>query len=281
MPGGTELAESALWLVDSWAQSLAASFQSMGGESLSIHVQPGADASRVAQDSLCWQQTLSLLSEPSAWAELPETTWREMGVHALKAVGINQPPDSEIKDTCREIVSQAFSGMARALSARIGTEVSCTGTSQVEEIPVDTLCYQILLGLGGNALPSILLGLSPALVTAIRETPKECKPELSSDSSTAAVSHPETLDVLLDVELPVSVSFGRTIMPLQDVLKLAAGSVIELDRTVNDPVELVINNCVVALGQVVVVEGNYGIKIEKIASRETRLRTSGGRQGLS
>jgi flagellar motor switch protein FliN/FliY len=60
-------------------------------------------------------------------------------------------------------------------------------------------------------------------------------------------------------------------LPLQEVLKLTAGSIIELNRTVDEPVEVIVNNCVVARGEVVVVEGNYGVRIHHIMSRQQRL----------
>jgi flagellar motor switch protein FliN/FliY len=81
------------------------------------------------------------------------------------------------------------------------------------------------------------------------------------------------MELLLDVELPVSVSFGRAHLPLKDVLKLASGSIVELNRSVAEPVEVIVNNCVVARGEVVVVEGNYGVRISQIISRRERLRT--------
>jgi flagellar motor switch protein FliN/FliY len=81
------------------------------------------------------------------------------------------------------------------------------------------------------------------------------------------------LDVLLDVELPVTVSFGSAQVTLADVLKLTNGSLVELNRTVNEPVQVIVNNCVIARGEVVVVEGNYGVRIREIASRQERLRS--------
>ena len=82
-----------------------------------------------------------------------------------------------------------------------------------------------------------------------------------------------TLDLLLDVELPVSVSFGKTQMPLQQVLKWTSGSIVELESTVNEPVEVVVNNCVIARGEVVTIEGNFGVRIHQVISRQERLRT--------
>jgi flagellar motor switch protein FliN/FliY len=81
------------------------------------------------------------------------------------------------------------------------------------------------------------------------------------------------MDLLLDIELPVCISFGRTQLPMKDVLKLTTGSIIELDRGVNEPVEVLVNKSLIARGEVVVVEGNYGVRIQQIANRQERLRS--------
>ncbi len=81
------------------------------------------------------------------------------------------------------------------------------------------------------------------------------------------------LDLLMDVELPVSVTFGRTQLRLKDAIKLTSGSILELNRSIVEPVEVIVNNCVIARGEVVLVEGNYGVRIQQIVSRQERLRT--------
>jgi len=63
-------------------------------------------------------------------------------------------------------------------------------------------------------------------------------------------------------------------MPLQQVLKWTSGSIVELETTVNEPVEVVVNNCVIARGEVVVVDGNYGVRVQQIVSRAERLQTT-------
>jgi|SRR5579871_4385361 len=95
-------------------------------------------------------------------------------------------------------------------------------------------------------------------------------PELNLTPETP-VKNLETLDLLLDVELPVSVSFGKAQMPLQQVLKWTPGSIVELECGVNEPVDVVVNNCVIARGEVVVVDGNYGVRVQEIVSRAQRL----------
>jgi flagellar motor switch protein FliN/FliY len=83
------------------------------------------------------------------------------------------------------------------------------------------------------------------------------------------------MDLLLDVELPIVVSFGTTEMLLKDVLKLGVGSVIELEKTVNDPVTLIVNQKPIARGEVVMVEGNYGVRILEVESTAERIRSLG------
>ena len=83
------------------------------------------------------------------------------------------------------------------------------------------------------------------------------------------------IDLLLDVELPISVSFGHSEMLLKDILKLGAGSVIELDKSVNDPVTIVVNHKPIAKGEVVMVDGNYGVRILEVESTADRIRSLG------
>lgn len=72
------------------------------------------------------------------------------------------------------------------------------------------------------------------------------------------------LELVLDVELNVSLRFGQSQLPLREVLDLASGSVIELDRDVDDPVELLLDGKVIARGEAVIVDGNYGMRITEI-----------------
>jgi flagellar motor switch protein FliN/FliY len=81
------------------------------------------------------------------------------------------------------------------------------------------------------------------------------------------------LDLLLDVELPVSVSFGNSEMQLKDIIKLKAGSVIELDKSVSDPVTVFVNGKPIARGEVVMIDGNYGVRILEVESAAHRVQT--------
>ena len=81
------------------------------------------------------------------------------------------------------------------------------------------------------------------------------------------------LAVLMDVQLPVSIRFGETEMILEEIVKLGVGSVIELNSGIDQPVELVVNNRILARGEVVTVDGFYGIRITEIVNADERLRS--------
>lgn len=85
-------------------------------------------------------------------------------------------------------------------------------------------------------------------------------------------SEDSRLSLLLDIPLEVTVEIGTTQMPIEDVLKLNPNSVIELDRYINEPVDLKVNGRVIAKGELYTVKNNFGIKITQIIKPEDRLK---------
>ena len=83
------------------------------------------------------------------------------------------------------------------------------------------------------------------------------------------------LGLILDVEVPITVRFGERQMALEEVLRLGQGSHIQLDKVVDDPVELFVNKKLLATGEVVVVDGHYAIRITEIVSRADRIQSLG------
>jgi flagellar motor switch protein FliN len=77
----------------------------------------------------------------------------------------------------------------------------------------------------------------------------------------------------MDIELEVTLRFGQREVLLGDILNLSPGSVLELDQQVQDPVELLVGGRVIAWGEVVTVEGNYGLRVTGLANREERLQS--------
>ncbi len=78
---------------------------------------------------------------------------------------------------------------------------------------------------------------------------------------------------LRDVEMDVTVRFGLTEMPLREVAALGSGSMLELNRTIDEPVELLVNDCPFARGEVVVVDGYYSVRITEVSPAERHSNT--------
>lgn len=80
-------------------------------------------------------------------------------------------------------------------------------------------------------------------------------------------------DLLLEVELDASVRFGSREMQLQELLDLGPGDVVELDRHISDPVDLIVGDRIVAHGEVVLVNGNFGLRVTEVAEPVRRLES--------
>lgn len=78
------------------------------------------------------------------------------------------------------------------------------------------------------------------------------------------------VELILDVQMQVAVELGRTTMQVRDVLGLGPGSIVELDKHSSEPVEVVVNNKVVARGEVVVIDDNFGVRITEIINAAER-----------
>lgn len=83
----------------------------------------------------------------------------------------------------------------------------------------------------------------------------------------------QNLDLLLDVSIPIMVEIGRTQMSLGDVLNLVPGSIVALDKKAEEPVDLRVNGKLVARGEVVLVDDNYGLRVTQIVDTAGRIES--------
>ena len=79
-----------------------------------------------------------------------------------------------------------------------------------------------------------------------------------------AVSHQNPLDLVLDLEVRVTVELGRATLQVRDILELGPGAVVELDKLAGEPVEVLVNNRPYACGEVVVIGDNFGVRVNEI-----------------
>ncbi|MBI3259980.1 MAG: flagellar motor switch protein FliN [Ignavibacteriae bacterium] len=96
-------------------------------------------------------------------------------------------------------------------------------------------------------------------------------PQMDMQSEPTSVNDPK-LALLYDLQLPVSIELGRTSMLIRDILRLGRGSVVEFDKLVSEPVDVLVNGKKVAEGEVVVVDKHFGIRITTLVDPTDRLR---------
>ncbi|MGP8248255.1 MAG: flagellar motor switch protein FliN [Bryobacteraceae bacterium] len=285
MPLRLETTEAARKVLDEWAASLAQVIESMTDQLPEVRWGPTpapASDSEAGADLLWWEQPLAGPPGMTVWLMAPRPVWEHLGSLTLKVAGIETAELGESKNTFFEILGQSLSVMARGIGSALGVEVSCVdGKEGVAPTGLRDWAT-VSIQFPDQNLPAVLLGWSEGLLNLVatppatpqetaRKAPVEAPLPAAQEGPTHSAQHSRTMGLLLDVELPVSISFGKTWMPMKEVLKLTTGSIVELNRDVNDLVDVLVNHRLIARGEVVVVDGNYGVRIRKIADREDRL----------
>ena len=270
--------ESLAWLAEECARQLTRVLESMIGEApLVSYGKHELQATEVEPEQFFWwEQPFNLAPDAAVWIGAGAPGWEEIGKRVLRSAGVEDEDAETLRSTYLEIVNQALSGIAGALSTRAGKEVTCqAGRQEPPVISSDITGYSFEINMGEVAIHALV-----AFQNSLAKQPEEAaapepveRAKADHPGQPAEGHKPNSIDLLLDVELPVSISFGRAQLALKDVIKLTTGSIVELNRAVSEPVEVIVNNCVIARGEVVVVEGNFGIRIKQVISRQERLRT--------
>jgi flagellar motor switch protein FliN/FliY len=112
-------------------------------------------------------------------------------------------------------------------------------------------------------------GLKDRAAAAVRPADYD---ELDSDAGQRAAAVLNDIDLVVDVPVQVTVELGRAKMQIRNLLALSYGSVIELDMLAGEPLEVVVNGCLIAQGEVVIVNDRYGIRLTDIVTPAERLR---------
>ena len=234
---------------------------------------------------LWWAQPFSVDPEPLVWVGAPAAAWEDLGGRTLRAAGLTEVESVHARNTWTEILGQSLSVLARDIGGSLHREVNCAGGKEQEPPPDLTEWYTAIITYP-EVSSRVRIGLAPRLAELLESAQN---PERSLEGSQpeepasgAGGEAPDipmpggwtrTIGLLLDVELPVSISFGRAQLPMKDILKLTTGSIVELDRAVSEPVEVLVNQCLIARGEVVVIDGNYGVRIQQIVSTAERIRS--------
>jgi len=272
------------WFAEEWTALFGAVMESLAGDRPKVScTAPAAGVTLAAHSeeiagrhgAILWRQyRFPLPGAPSTWIGAPREAWTQLAARVLGAAGVED--ESQARETYLEILQQSLGELSRSAGRRWGRSLDCAG-NEGSGTPDTAEFYTVEAVYPDGAIPPLMV----AVTGEPQDPPGEPISPGSPDEAVADAPRPDaehaehskTFNLLMGVELPVSVSFGQVQLPLKDVLKLTAGSIIELNRTVDELVEVIVNNCVVARGEVVVMEGNYGVRIHQIMTRQERLET--------
>lgn len=211
------------------------------------------------------------------------------------------PFDKERRDAYEELLRQVLGQVASSLKQATGGEVEVkpTGSETPSWAGASRLGIRIM---GGKLLPiQLTLLVSPELVKSLQPLPEAkappaqktvAPPAVPPVARTVAPSAPiaepvvppkpepsgertSNLELLLEVRLDATIRFGQKHMLLREILELNPGTAVALDRLVQEPVELLVGGRVVAQGDVVIIDGNYGLRITEILSPLQRIESLG------
>jgi flagellar motor switch protein FliN len=251
---------------DAWVNSLASLLSQLSGNdwqpqpaSAAEGYVPIARVRVTASKGLNGQQWLSFSAADAATLLRP--CLREES-------GIAAQLDPQQQDSLAEVVRQWAGLAASALEDMFG-EVSLE--AMVEPAMQNALpAARLLHASDGSATIAAVLEMDDAIFAGLD---RRAQPRTGGSPSAEIESllRQGNLGLLMDVELGVMLRFGCRQATLREVLELTSGAVLELDREIQEPVDLLLNGRVIARGDVVVIDGNYGLRVTEVASPQQRV----------
>ena len=205
------------------------------------------------------------VDQKGAWGELLREIMESAAGELLATSGLKVTLGKVEEIVAENKISRAFqlktSSGSWTVLVRDDVHAAKKGeTGQSETAKVET----------GKAATAKAGATEKATKTAAARTPAAA--ERSPDGAVAAGITPG-IDLLLDVELEATLRFGSREMPLGELLELGPGDVVQLDRHISDPVDLIVADKIVARGDVVLVNGNFGLRVTEVAEPRRRLET--------
>jgi flagellar motor switch protein FliN/FliY len=198
--------------------------------------------------------------------------FRRADAAMLAAKSLQQPVAEFGSEQSEALLKFVHAGMGKFASSVAEEYGTFTGTASIASEPASDSPHTVEMTAaddGGNRV-SMSMYLNPMLAEALSlhaaKESTDVSDEKSVDAAGEMASNPEqrNLQLVMDVELNVTLRFGQRQLALREVLELTSGSVIELDRQVEEPVELLLEGKVIARGEAVVIDGNYGLRVTEV-----------------
>jgi flagellar motor switch protein FliN/FliY len=269
-PGAaSEITPEVTGFVKTWAENISTILTQAANATFTLELLAAAPVEKPAADP---HDLKLLVASTGAVRGEMMFNFTASAVVGLGQLGLGEPqnPSAEFKSEWRDTVLDLF---REAGGSTAGTLTDTLGKVQMQTQACESVSWSpALTGWLGSAPGApynftLEWQLSSALVASLRSSSnqetasKETVAQPANDIPEPDAGPPPKLELLMDVELDVVLRFGQRSMLLREILELDAGSVVDLDRKVSDTVELLVDGRVVARGDVVVVDGNYGLRI--------------------
>lgn len=224
-------------VVNALAESLAQAWSTRGGTATVARQPEPADADGWLAT---WAVGGPMTGSATLWSERASLAACVKAASALET----PPDDAAVEAFLREVLTEAVASFA----ARAPFTGAVAGTIDITAGPPPA---------GGVAF-DLTMGDGPTWRIA-------CAADLTAAAAEAApAARDNRLSAVLEVELPLVVRFGRAVMPFRALANLGPGSVVDMARSPEEPVELLVGDRLIARGEVVIVGGNYGVRITEL-----------------
>jgi len=247
-------------LITAWIQAAQQVFEGLTKVKPDLQWTLQQHTEDVAEDSLAvqwWEASYEGDGDPHLWIGVATPAAVELGrlAHALVTSG-EREAESQAVETTIESLSKVF---AELLSQENGKPLKWKGLERLAEPPQPSVVYTTEISLSEEVTLPLLVGFNTEMKDLFEEKIQPRPAAQKRDSGLGSLS---------DLELPLRVRFGRTQLALERVLQLQVGSVLELEGSREDPVDLLVNGSLVARGEVVAVGSYYGVRILEVTGRE-------------
>ena len=241
------------WAVQELADALQSALEAMTSIRPRISWQPldGTASDDTQQgESTWWAQAFTGFPSPSVWLGATVTDANAIGQSVLSASGVEHASPEDAQSACQDLFAQTANALAKSMSELFDKPVTSDGVTTAGA-PQGTLAATLIVEL--QAVPD-----RAVLTVRCDQDFLGRLAEVLAPSSPPEVS---PIKRIADLQFSVHAILGRTSIPLRDVFKLMVGSVIDIGKPIADPVDVVVNDRVIARGQVVIYKGSYGVKL--------------------
>ena len=241
-------------ILDAFTRAVSEALAETGPEEIRVSWSLTPTAHADLESWTWWSGNLSTHPGASFFVGAPEETWEKLG-----RAGSSENP----QENASALISRSF---ATAVGEHFGNRASAQDCGPSSAPSTDWTRIAIEIRYPAGEWPAAGCVLSPEFEAALGGSEK------IQPAAPAPVSSPtgrmKPSDMLMHVQVPVSVTFGATQIRMKDLLNLTAGSVVELDQALHDNVEVRVNDRVIARGEVVAVDGHYGVRVLELVSGE-------------